>query len=344
MDPPRLTQFSQFAGCGAKLGPCVLSSTLSGIRQPGNPNLLVGFQHAEDAGVYQLTDDMAIVQTVDFFPPIVDDPFTFGQITACNALSDIYAMGGRPITALSMVCFPPDKLDASVLAEIHRGGVDKLNEAGVVLLGGHSIQDADVKYGFAVTGLVHPRHFLLNNTPRLGDALLLTKPLGNGIVNTALRAEMAEVEDVQAATRYMTQLNKRPAELAADFDIHACTDITGFGLLGHLCEMLEGTGLGAEVMWNSLRLLPGALGYAEIGLVPGGARANRAYRLPWVAGAESIAPEHLDILFDPQTSGGLILALPPQQAQELCARMRREEIDAAVIGKIVDKETIYIRY
>ena len=342
MDPPRLTQFSQYAGCGAKLGPCVLNDTLRGIWQAENPALLVGFHHAEDAGIYQLTDELALVQTVDFFPPIVDDPYTFGQITAANALSDVYAMGGKPITALSLVAFPTDKLEPAVLGDIQRGGLSKLDEAGVMLLGGHSIKDADVKYGFAVTGLVHPKKFYLNNAPQLGDALLLTKPLGNGIINTALRAEMAEDEHVEAATRWMVQLNKLAAELAAPFDIHACTDITGFGLLGHLCEMIEGTGLGARVRWESVPLMPGTLDYASTGLVPGGARSNREYRLHWVANHDQVPPEYLDILFDPQTSGGLLFALPRQQAEELQLVLQEAGVLGAIVGEVVQQEALYI--
>ncbi|MCD4829897.1 MAG: selenide, water dikinase SelD [Candidatus Cloacimonetes bacterium] len=342
MDPPRLTQYSQYAGCGAKLGPCVLNKTLSGIRQAENPALLVDFHHAEDAGIYQITDELAIVQTVDFFPPIVDDPYTFGQITAANALSDIYAMGGRPITALSLVCFPIDKLDAGVLGDIQRGGLSKLDEAGVMLLGGHSIKDADVKYGFAVTGLVHPDKYLLNNTLRAGDALLLTKPLGNGIINTALRVGKAEAAHVAAATRLMVQLNKLPAELAAKYTVHACTDITGFGLLGHLGEMIEGTGLGARVRWRDVPLMPGTLDYARDGFVPGGARSNRDYRLQMMAGHDQIPPEVIDILFDPQTSGGLLFALSPDQANELLGDLTDAGFDAALVGEVIEREVLQI--
>ena len=338
MDKIRLTQYSRYSGCGAKLGPCALNKALGGLKQPEYLNLIAGYEHSEDAGVYKINDDTAIVQTVDFFPPIVDDPYQFGQIAAANALSDVYAMGGTPITALSIVGFPTDKLDMSVLRAIMDGGLSKLKEAGAALLGGHSINDSEVKYGLAITGLIHPDKIYLNNTPIKGDKLVLTKPLGNGTINTALKAEMVKEESLEEATRFMVMLNKQASEIAADFNISACTDITGFGLLGHLKEMLAGTELCAELEFSTIPTLPYAMEYIRDGLVPGGTMKNRSFCEELLINRSSIEDEIVDLICDPQTSGGLLYSVSPDHADQMVTRMNNAGIPAAVIGEITIKE------
>ncbi len=298
--------------------------------------MLVDYKHSDDAGVYKISDDIALVQTVDFFPPIVDDPYTFGQIAAANALSDIYAMGGTPITALSIVAFPDKTLDIEVLRQINAGGLSKLVEAGVALVGGHSISDEELKYGLSVTGTVHPDKIKLNNSLEAGDVLILTKPLGNGIINTAMKVDMVSQETVKLSEHYMCQLNKVASEVASEFEIHACTDITGFGLAGHLCEMLDESNLGVEIDFKSLQLLPETLEMAEMVMVPGGTYRNKTYRKEMIVDFDSIKPEYLDIVFDPQTSGGLIFSLEANNAELLLKALKANEIDAFYVGKCVD--------
>lgn len=299
-----------------------------------HPDLITDYGYSEDAGVYKIAKDQALVQTVDFFPPIVDDPYDFGRIAAANALSDVYAMGARPVTALSIVCFPTDKLEESVLNDILRGGMDAVREADAFILGGHSIKDGDVKFGLAVTGMVHPDRVWLNHTLRDGDRLILTKPLGNGIVNTALRGGVAAEESVTAATREMCRLNRQAAEIAALFDIHACTDVTGFGLLGHLCEMLASPTLDIEVRLAEIQLLPEVMDFAEAGVVPGGANANREYRIDRIANRGEVPIWWLDILFDPQTSGGLLFSLCESDAAHLLGLLRKAGINAYPVGSV----------
>ncbi len=314
------------------MGPGVLSKALCGLKQPEYENLLVDYKHSDDAGVYKINDETALVQTVDFFPPIVDDPYTFGQIAAANALSDIYAMGGKPITAMSIVAFPDKKMDIEVLRQINAGGLSKLVEAGVALVGGHSITDEEVKYGLAVTGTVHPDKIKLNNSLSEGDVLILTKPIGNGILNTAMKGDMISSETISIAEKYMCQLNKVASEVAADFTIHACTDVTGFGLGGHICEMLDESDLGVEIMFNSLHLLPEVLDMAEMGMVPGGTYRNKEYRKEMVIDFEDTKAEYLDIVFDPQTSGGLIFAIPADEEDKLLEALKNSNIDAFKVG------------
>ncbi len=295
----------------------------------------MGLERADDAGVYRLTDDLAIVQTVDFFTPVVDDPYTFGQIAAANALSDVYAMGGRPLTAMNIVCFPSQKLDISVLRDILRGGIDKLHEAGVVLVGGHSVDDVELKYGLSVTGTVHPGRVLTKAGARPGDALILTKPIGTGIISTAVKGGMAGEEAAGAVARSMAALNKAAAEVMLEVGAHACTDITGFGLLGHACEMVQDSPAGLRIHSAAVPVFPQVPEMARMGMVPGGTYRNREYRARMVdaAGVDRAA---LDILFDPQTSGGLFMAVDGGQAGLMLSRLKEAGVaDAAIVGEAV---------
>jgi len=301
---------------------------------PFDANVIVGLDGRDDAGVYRLTDDLAIIQTVDYFTPIVDDPYDFGQIAAANALSDVYAMGGRPVTAMNVVCFPRETMDISVLREILRGGIDKLSEAGASLVGGHSVDDRELKYGLCVMGTVHPDRVITNTGASEGDVLILTKPLGTGIISTAMKSGVAEQEIIARVTQQMATLNRRAAELMADFPVHACTDITGFGLLGHACEMVQGTGVGMEVDSQAVPLLPRVGEYCKQGLVPGGTRRNREFRSDMIEAR--VSDEMVLILFDAQTSGGLLISLPPADGQALVKKMHHEGIeDAAIVGRVV---------
>lgn len=330
-ESPQLTQFTRFSGCGAKLGPGVLEEALCGLVQPAYPELLAGFKGSEDAGLFRLGPDLALVQTVDFFPPIVDDPHLFGRIAAANALSDLYAMGARPITALALVCHPLKALGIGPLKAMLAGGLEALAEAGCALLGGHSIEDPEPKLGYAVTGLVDPARVWRNNTLEPGASLILTKRIGTGLVNMAVRAECASAESQAAAHRSMGTLNKVAAEVLARFPVMACTDVTGFGLAGHAVEMAAGTVCGLRLRYRDLPLLPGVLDYAAQGLVPEGARRNRA-RLRFLRNAGEVPALALDVLFDPQTSGGLLAALPEAVAGEALAALRAAGVDACLVG------------
>jgi selenide,water dikinase len=294
-------------------------------------------ERADDAGVYKLSDDLAIIQTVDFFTPIVDDPYMFGQIAAANALSDVYAMGGKPLTAMNIVCFPIKTMDISVLREILRGGLDKIKEAGAVLVGGHSIEDSELKYGLSVTGIVHPSKVLTNVGAEAGDRLILTKPLGTGIINTAIKAGMANEESIERVSNYMARLNKTASEVTQEIGARACTDITGFGLLGHACEMIQGTNKGMILYASRIPLFPEAMSFAEMGLVPGGTYRNRDFRIHQVDIDPKASPYFVDILFDAQTSGGLLIAVAGEKAETMVKRLKERGIDeAAIIGEVVN--------
>jgi len=302
-----------------------------------DPNLLTGFEHAEDAGVYKLSADLALVQTVDFFTPTVDDPFTFGQIAAVNALNDVYAMGGKPLTAMNIVCFPIKTMDKSVLREVLRGGLDKMREAGVLLIGGHSVEDNEIKYGLSVTGVIHPDKVLFNRGAKAGDSLILTKPLGTGIISTAIKAGDASAELITKAISSMTQLNKKASEIMVEEGgIHACTDITGFGFLGHACEMIEDGDVGMNINSATVPVFEGVRDLLETGFVPGGLYRNKNFRISQIEAENTCPAWILDILFDPQTAGGLFFSLPRKQAQNLVEKMLRSGIAAAaVVGEVV---------
>lgn len=309
-----------------------------------DPNLIVGMDRADDAGVYKLSEDLALIQTVDFFTPIVDDPYMFGQIAAANSLSDVYAMGGRPLTAMNIVCFPIKTMDISVLREILRGGLDKMKEAGVTLAGGHSVEDPELKYGLSVTGTVHPSRVLTNVGAEPGDRLILTKPLGTGIINTAVKAGMAEDALAAKVTHVMARLNKSAAEAVQEVGARACTDVTGFGLLGHSFEMIQGTGRGIIIYASRVPLFHEAASFAEMGLVPGGTYRNRDFRIHQVDIDPDVSRFLSDIFFDPQTSGGLLVAVSQEKAEKLVTRLRERGIDeAAIIGQVVNDPEERIR-
>jgi len=311
---------------------------------PTDANVLVGLERSDDAGVYKISDELALIQTVDFFTPIVDDPYWFGQIAAANALSDVYAMGGTPKTAMNLVAFPVKDMDLSVLRAIIQGGIDKLAEAEVVLIGGHSVEDKELKYGLSVTGFVHPARVLTKRDLQAGDRLVLTKPLGTGIVNTAVKAGMASADLTEKVTRLMAALNRTAAETMARFAVHACTDVTGFGLLGHLAEMVSGSGRSVRVFSAQIPVIEDALAFAAMGLIPGGAYKNREFRAGMVEAAEGLARAREDILFDPQTSGGLLISVPEAQAEALVAALKDAGVgDAAEIGEVLDDAAEKIR-
>lgn len=313
------------------------------LKKPNDPRLLVGIETSDDAGVYQINETTALIQTLDFFTPIVDNPYLFGQIAAANSLSDVYAMGGKPLTAMNIVAFPIGCLPAEVLGEILKGGQDKVIEAGAVLVGGHTIDDTEPKYGLSVTGIVHPDKIWKNNGARPGDILILTKAIGTGVLATAARAEMFP-EGNLAAVSSMATLNRTAAEVAMKYTIHACTDITGFGLLGHIYEMASGSGVAIEVNSAAIPLLTGAAEAAAMGLVPGGAYTNREY-LTTVTMNPSVPVPIQDLCFDPQTSGGLLLSVPPNAAVALLKDLQSAgALQAGIIGEVTQegKGEIYV--
>lgn len=327
--------FCTGGGCTAKLGAGVLSRILEKLpRSEQDPNLLVGYDSKDDAAVYRITDEMAFVQTVDFFPPMVDDPYTFGQIAAANALSDIYAMGGEVKTALNLVCFP-ESMDLNVLGEILRGGAEKVAEAGGSLAGGHSIVDTGVKYGLSVTGLVDPRRMTANDTGRPGDKLILTKALGVGLICTANRVGEAAPDQMEGAIRSMTTLNKTAAEIAHKYEVHAATDVTGFSFLGHLHEMMGGK-LSCVIDAHAVPVLPGAWEAADGCLYTAAGQRNRNHTGPFVR-FENVPFPMEEILFDPQTSGGLLLAVDPAEASALEKELQSAGLPAKIVGEIVPR-------
>jgi len=306
---------------------------LSALPRFDNPNVLVGFDTADDAGVFLINADLALVQTVDFFTPIVDDPLTFGAIAAANALSDVYAMGGAPLSALSIVAFPADG-DMEVLGEIMRGGLEKMREAECALLGGHSVADPEIKFGYAVTGTVHPARIKANSGAQAGDALVFTKALGTGVIGTALKRGIASPESVEAATRSMLMLNREACAAMLRFDVHACTDVSGFGMIGHAREVALASGVTLEIETAAVPLLPGALDAVKAGAIPGGLKNNREFASCAVDAKPSIDGALLDLLYDPQTSGGLLIALPERDAaalERILPRARR-------MGRVVARD------
>ena len=318
------------------MAPGDLARVLQGLDFPTSSEVLIAADTADDAGVYQISPELALIQTVDFFTPVVDDPYDFGRIAAANALSDVYAMGGTPKMAMNIVAFPMVKLGASVLRAVLAGGAAKLREAGAVLLGGHSIEDDEMKFGMAVTGFVHPAKVLANQGLKSGDRLILTKPLGTGIISTAIKAGLATPATVQSATEQMASLNKTAAEILAAFPVSACTDVTGFGLIGHLCEMIAGTGRRVLVDSGAVPVMAAAKEFAAIGLVPAGAHNNRKFRENMVTLPAGFDPVTRDILFDPQTSGGLLFGCADKVAVELCRRLQDAGVLAADIGLVAD--------
>lgn len=304
-----------------------------------DPNLVIGMEKGDDAGVYKLREDLAIIQTLDFFTPVVDDPYIFGQVAAANSISDVYAMGGRPVVAMNIICFPINKMDIAILQEILKGGLDKMREAEVLLVGGHSIEDDELKYGLSVSGIVHPEKVWSNHSSLPGDSIVLTKTLGSGIINTALKRKLADQGLVDRCIGMMCSLNKRASELMKEVDIHACTDITGFGLLGHACEMIEGSDAGMAIDSSAVPWFHEIKEFVEKGIMPGGLHRNKRFRMHMVDVAPNVPDYVIDIFFDPQTSGGLLFSLPESQAEDIVKKMHEEGIeDATIIGEVI-KET-----
>jgi selenide,water dikinase len=313
-----------------------LAEALKNLPQSNHPNLLIGFNKADDAGVYKVSDNLALVQTLDFFPPIVDDPYNFGRIAAANALSDVYAMGGRPVTALSIVGFPMN-LDASILAEILRGGTEKIEEAGAVVVGGHSIKDNELKYGVSVTGLVEPDKVLSNSNAKVGDKIYLTKKLGTGLITTAIKRNAVSDELIEMVTEQMATLNKSAAEIMINHNPSSVTDITGYGLMGHAFEMADGSNVTIRLFADKLPVLPDALNCAQNGMIPGGANSNREF-VDGKFRIENNIDENLEhLLFDPQTSGGLFISIPENNCQAFEKELQDKSVFAICIGQVEPK-------
>ena len=328
----KLTKLAGCAGCGAKVGAGTLVHLLEGFRTHTDPRLIVGYDKSDDASVYVLDENTALVQTTDFFPPIVDDPFLYGQIAAANALSDVYAMGGEPKLALNIMCLA-QSMDDHAVQEILRGGYDKAYEAGAIITGGHTIQGAEPIYGLAVSGFVHPKKLLTNSAARPGDVLLLTKPLGIGVLTTAAKAELASPEAMALAHRLMTTLNKAARDCMVRYAVHACTDVTGFGLLGHAFEMAQGSDTHLTLFPGEIDLIPEALEFARDGILPAGMYRNRHYAEAAVdPGSTELAVQ--DMLYDPQTSGGLLIAAAPEDADALLRELRGAVPSAQRIGVV----------
>ncbi|MBE6964065.1 MAG: selenide, water dikinase SelD [Ruminococcaceae bacterium] len=328
----KLTKLAKCAGCGAKVGAGVLAQLLEDIKVHHDPKLLVGFDKSDDASVYQLSEDLALVQTVDFFPPIADDPYLFGQIAATNALSDVYAMGGEPKLCLNIMAIPAD-MQKEAVHQLLKGGYDKVYEAGALITGGHSILDEEPKYGLAVTGFVHPDRVLTNSGAKPGDVLLLTKPLGIGVLTTAARADMVSDESMELAYRLMTTLNRTARDAMVKYRVHACTDVTGFGLLGHAFEMAQGSDVELEIAVDGIDFIPEALELARMGILPEGMYRNRTFAEPGVdAGDTELCKQ--DILYDPQTAGGLLMAVDPADADTLLEELKGCVPSAQCIGTV----------
>jgi selenide, water dikinase len=338
----QLTQHVRFGGCAAKIGPHDLSAILCGIHIPENANVLVGLKGFEDAGIYKLSEDLAIVQTVDFFTPVVNDPYQFGQIAAANALSDIYAMGATPVTALNIVCFSPKKFGNDVLREILKGGIDKVAESGTSLLGGHSVEDEEIKYGLSVTGLIHPQKIVRNEGAQPGDRLILTKPLGTGILITAMKSNLVSEETVERLTTVMATLNYRASEVMLLAGAHAATDVTGFGLAGHLKEMIK-EDVGVEIYAHILPCFPEVEELSARGFLPSGFYRNKDFYAPFVnARISGFLP---DLIYDPQSSGGLLVAVKEDNMDLFSREATRLSLDYWPIGRFVEepKGTIQVK-
>lgn len=333
----RLTTLASCAGCAAKLGPNDLAHMLKPLANSfpaaNYPDLLVGLAEPDDAAVYQISEDQAVISTTDFFPPVVDDPYWYGAIAATNALSDVYAVGGEPIMAINLAAFPDD-LDLSILTEILRGGADKVREAGAAIAGGHTITDREPKYGLAVTGTVHPAHIFTKSGAQPGDKLILSKALGVGVITTAAKNNKAQPEHIEHAIASMTHLNRDASRLARQYTVHAMTDVTGYSLLGHAHEMARLGGVNFEIDFDALCWLPGAVEYAEQDIFPGGMGRNRAYFSEWIGFKDTINERQQKLLFNPETSGGLLMAVVPEQADALYSELVAAGCTASIMGRV----------
>jgi selenide,water dikinase len=315
----------------------VLAQVLGGLKIPRDPNLIVGFETADDAGVYRLRDDLALVQTVDFFTPIVDDPFDYGRISALNSLNDVWAMGGTPVTALAVTCFPKKGVDFSILGDIMRGGLSVLTENGVALVGGHSVDNAQIMFGYSVTGTIHPDRVVANRGARAGDVLVLTKPLGTGVISTGIKFGKAAPETVEASLKTMLLSGRRASAAMVDSGAHAATDVTGFALLGHAWELARASGVTLLIDSSRVPLIPGALDLAAEGLLTSGDKSNRQYVGDDVLLADHVGKELASLLFDPQTAGGLLISVAESRAAALLDTLRDTYPDAAVIGRVAER-------
>ena len=337
----KLTKLAGCAGCGAKMGAGTLAKMLDGFKAHSDPRLIVGYDKSDDASVYVLDDNTALIQTTDFFPPIVDDPYLYGKIAATNALSDVYAMGGQPKLALNILCAAEGMADETI-REVLRGGYDAAYEAGAIITGGHTIRGAEPIYGLAVSGFVHPEKVLTNSNAKPGDVLILTKPLGIGILTTGAKADMVEQEVMDRVYKQMATLNKAARDIMVQYEVHSCTDVTGFALMGHSYEMAQGSGCTIHIQVDRVPWHPEALELASMGLVPAGAYRNREYAQAGVAVRGKISRAMEDILYDPQTSGGLLFALPADQAEACLAHLKQTIPNAAIIGYVTEREEPYI--
>ena len=337
----KLTKLASCAGCGAKVGAGTLVKMLDGFRTHTDPRLIVGYDKSDDASVYVVSDDTAIVQTTDFFPPIVDDPFLYGQIAATNALSDVYAMGGEPKLALNIMCLA-DSMDDKTVREILRGGYDKAYEAGAIITGGHTIHGAEPIYGLAVTGFVHPKRVLTNSGAKPGDVLILTKPLGVGVLTTAAKADLVKPETMHAIYKQMATLNKTARDIMLRFTVHSCTDVTGFSLMGHSFEMAQGSGMSLHIDALSVPFHMEALEFADMGFIPAGAYRNRTYVEKGILKKCEIPRALEDIFYDPQTSGGLLIAIAEKDAKDCLAALQAEIPNAAQIGYVTELHENYL--
>lgn len=337
----KLTKLASCAGCGAKVGAGTLVHMLEGFKTHTDPRLIVGYDKSDDASVYVIDDNTALVQTTDFFPPIVDEPFLYGQIAAANALSDVYAMGGEPKLALNIMCLS-ESMGKETVQEILRGGYDKAYEAGAIITGGHTIQGAEPIYGLAVSGFVHPKKVLTNSGARPGDKLILTKPLGIGILTTSAKADMVDREVLDRIYNQMATLNKAARDIMVKYHVHSCTDVTGFALMGHSFEMAQGSGCTIHIQSQNVPFHSEAYELAEMGFIPAGAYRNREYAEAGVKNISNVSRALQDIFYDPQTSGGLMIALDAKEAEQCLAEMRKVIPQAEIIGYVTEKMDAYI--
>ena len=333
-----LTKLVENAGCASKISQNDLKKVLSGLPKITDPRVLVNADTCDDAGVFKINDEFALVQSVDVFTPNVDDPFTFGQIAAANSLSDIYAMGGKPLTALSIIGFPIETLSYKLMNKMLQGGIDKMKEAGVMVIGGHSIKDNEIKFGFAVTGEINPKKIITNDKAKPDDVLVLTKPIGTGIAGFASQIDKASPSTLQTISRSMTELNRVASDVMIEMDVTTATDITGFGLAGHLSEIVVQSGVTAEIYFDLIPVFDGVLDLVKKGVISGGIERNREYASQYVVARNGINEEMQAIFYDPQTSGGLLISISRDRGEELVSRLKQKGIEqAAIIGKIVSK-------
>ena len=337
----KLTKLASCAGCGAKVGAGTLAKLLEGFKTHTDEKLVVGYDKSDDASVYVLDESTAIIQTTDFFPPIVDAPYLYGKIAATNALSDVYAMGGEPKLALNIMCVA-ESMDDDTVREILRGGYDAAYDAGAIITGGHTIKGAEPVYGLAVTGFVHPDKVLTNSGAKAGDVLVLTKPLGVGIITTAAKADMADGKLMNKIYQQMATLNKAARDVMIKYPVNSCTDVTGFGLMGHGFEMAQGSGCTIHIQTENIPYYKEALEFASMGFVPAGAYRNRQYAENGVKLCKDIPQALQDIMYDPQTSGGLLISIPQQHAECLVTELKNSVADATVVGYVTEKEDSWI--